>query len=88
MLLEVVVVHMVPRLVSHLALVVAICLPNQTGHMLVLAMEVDFLVEVQQHYKILDLVEVDQKEHQGLLTLKLILVMVDLVLSSLHIPPK
>tara|TARA_A200000159_G_C7216405_1_gene294259 strand:- start:17 stop:133 length:117 start_codon:yes stop_codon:yes gene_type:complete len=37
--------------------------------MLVLAMEVDFLLEAQQHYKILDLVEVEWKEHQDLLPL-------------------
>jgi hypothetical protein len=44
-------------------------------------MEVDFLLEEQQHYKILDLVEVEWKEHQELLPLNPMPVMVVPVLS-------
>ena len=50
-------------------------------HMLVLDREVDFLLMEQQHYKILDLVEVEWKEWAQVLPLNLMLVMVVLVLS-------
>ena len=49
-------------------------------HMLVLDREVDFLLMEQQHYKILDLVEVEWKEWAQVLPLNLMQVMVVLVL--------
>ena len=74
-------------LVHHIHLEVEEQIHTVLDHMLVLEREVDFLPEEQQHYKILDLVAVEWKEHQAALLLNLMLVMVVLDSFLSHIQP-
>jgi hypothetical protein len=85
LLVVAVVHHMV--LMQHTHLEVEEQIHTVLDHLLVLDKEVDFLLMEQQHYKILDLVEVEWKEHQAVLPLNLMLAMVVLVLFLSHIQP-